>query len=396
MSDPILWIGVALLAGALGSLAARRAMVPAAAGALLAGLGFAWIVPLAGGPEAAPPVAEWLLTFLAAMLGLALGAEIDLARAIRSRRALLTLGVLQAAAVCGLVCLTGRGVLDLTWGSALLLGAAAAGPSPAAAIAVVSEARARGDLGQGMLALAAFGLALACAAGGLATSPARAVAGAAVHLVAGAVCGGVLLVPLSRMTARGAILGCLAAGALLATSVASLLGPSSGNAVLVAIPAGLAATALIPNRSAVREALRDVTLPCAIAYFALGGAAWPSPGPAAGPAAALLVLAARGAGLAAAALIAGAVLRRAEWRRRDALLLGLGLVPIAEGGLSLPSIVSAARSEAAAFSDPIDLLRAAGIASMLAGLAAAGWAVRRSGEGAGDVDDPAAWRARTR
>lgn len=372
MDGNLLHAAILLAAGAAGAMAARALRLPIVAGAMVA--------PLIGLPAGLPAGAP-----LTALLCFCLGASIDPATLLRRGPALLGLSALAVPAVTLLACAAGR-LAGLPWQAALMLGAAMAAASPVPLVAVLAGERARGRVTQGALAgapisiVAASILAFVFAHDGRLLLPIPA-------LLAGCLAGGVILVPLSRLTRRGGIVSAVLLGAILLVAGAATSGGGDAGLAVGSIAAGFVAVNFIPSRVLVREALRDLVVPASVVWAAWA-VARPSPGELieALPAA-LLLTAARFAGLTAAAAIRDG---RKGWLQAATLLPASPLLVL------LPLVTPALLSADPAAAGVMSLAAAATLLSAIAGMPLAALALRRAGEAAGEETDPDAWRAAMR
>lgn len=371
MTEPVLWAGLVMLAGALGAMAARAVRLPAASGALGSGLILA-AAGRAGGWAAPWPDLGIYRLVLTVFLCFLLGTEMDLTRLARMARPLVSLSIAQAAAVLAFVCAACLW-LGMGWNDSFLISAGAVAASPAALVAVSSEARARGDFTQRLYALTSLGLLIGIILFDL-VAPMELVR-LAESLVLGAVCGAVIMIPLSRMATRGAIVTCAGAGMLL-LSAAARGGSRPGSAALMSVVAGFVAGNLLPNRDLIRDALREVTLPAAVSLFAIAGSMLPDEPIVGILVSSILVVAARGAGL----FMAGALVRGPA----EGLTQAAALLPMA--GVTAMVVTSSRYGVA------ITLI-VAGLLSEAVGMSGIRWGLVRSGEGAALSEDPDAWRA---
>ncbi|HEY3175289.1 MAG TPA: hypothetical protein VGK94_05950 [Candidatus Polarisedimenticolia bacterium] len=367
--DPVLWTGLVLMAGALGAMAARSVKAPAACGAMAGG--FALAALMGDGGSHVPALIQGLLP---AFLAFLLGAELELPRLLRIGRSAMAVIALQAVAVIGLVFLACL-ALGLPGGVSMAVALAAVAASPAAIIAVVSESRARGDFTQRLLLASSASFLAAVALVELVRDTPASLAWAGAGLFVGLLGGFILLMILSRMSSRGAIVACVCAGLTL-TAIATGRVSSGGTSFMaVSILAGFMAGTLAQNREVIRDALRGLALPGAVALFAMAGARIdPSTLTYLLPAALALVIA-RGLALVLAGMGA---------RGRSFGVGQAGLVPMAGVAVITPR------------SDGLELLLVAGFLSECFGMLATRWALVRSAEAAGAVEDPEAWRARMR
>ncbi len=373
MSDAVLWCGILVSSGSVACVVFRSIGIPASAGALSGGLAAAW---MAGGwfewhdPDPLGLVRPILLACICFLLG----AELDLTRVVRG----------GGSAVLGAVA-SSVAVMVLVWGAAMLAGiggsasfvlaAAAGGASPAATIALTSELRARGERIQRLLLAAPAGLVTSIVAIGAARGQGVFLAGWILSLVIGAACGLVISMPLSRLSARGAIVACVGAGAVVLTGAGSRMPGGDAGVAIASIVAGFMAGNLTRNRDAVRDALRDLSLPVTVFLFAIVGAAMPA---IAWPliAAAILVATGRIVGLAAVGFVLG---------RRDGIVESTILVPISllAPGLIAPGLLLDDRI--------LPALAGAVILTQVVGPITARWLMIRTGA-ASASGDPDAWR----
>jgi len=383
MPDAVLWTGILMLAGSAAAMAARSLRAPAAVGALLGGFVLSAAVR-GSGVTAIPDL--WMLHYpLLAFLCFLLGAEIDLRRLVTAGRSILISALVQAIAVVALV--GGAGLaLGLDLRTSLLLGAALTPTCPAALAAVSAELRARGDLTQRLMATSSVGLLMAMgifwAAGRhplLTWTP--------IDLAVGAGGGLAILMPLSRMTSRGAIAACAGAGSLFLALVVAQPAPAVEGLAMMAILAGFMTGNLTPNRDLIRDVLGDLALPVTVALFAISGARVHSPGLAAAVLPGLLLVGARAAGLA----LAGTLARGPVPGLRQAL----AQVPFA-GEISLGPmlylILEMIPGARVSYAIPV----AASLMAAALGMIGTRWAIATSGEAAALSDDPESWRARMR
>jgi len=379
MDDAVLWTGLLLLAGTAAAMAGLALKLPAATGALMGG--FLLAAALRGADLLAQqPATAWLSSMLLALLCFLLGAEIDLTRIARMRQSILVTATAQAVCVTALVGLAGA-ALGLGWRVSAILGAAAAATSPAALMAVASEARARGEMTQRILTLAPLSLLAAIALGATLSGDARWAAMTAGALAAGIACGLVILAPLSRLTSRGAIVSCAAGGAFLLAGASTLTSQGMSLPLTAAI-SGFMAGSFIPNRENVRDVLRDLALPCTVALFAIEGAGPLKQDLSRSFYAALLVVAARAAGL----FLAGALARGNQGSREAAAQIPMAAMTSG----AIPGLLILREPEAA---DAAAILLAAGFISTATGMIGTRWALLRSGEAPLTPEDPEAWRA---
>src|SRR5262245_61756046 len=219
--QPVLWLGLAGLAGCLGAMACRALKMPAAAGALLGGVALriaaGWWDPVL----AAPPVSAGLVTLASsAFVCFALGCCIELRVVRQQGTELFGAALTQALLVIVLVGLAGY-ALGMGAALSIALGGAAVAGLPAAAAAVAFEMHAGGAATQRLFALTAASLLISFATGYLVSSLWAPVLAGLAALGWGAAAGAVLLIPLSRLETRGSVLACAGAGALLLTAAGS-------------------------------------------------------------------------------------------------------------------------------------------------------------------------------
>ena len=384
MPDAVLWTGILMLAGSAAAMAARALRAPAAVGALLGGFVLTAVVRGAG--VTSFPDLRMVYSPLLAFLCFHLGAEIDLGRIVRTGRSILMTALVQGIAVAGLVC--GAGLfLGLDLKTSLLLGAALTPACPAALAAVSSELRARGDLVQRLMATSSVGLLMAMGLFWAAGTHRFYPWDTPVDLAAGAVFGLAILMPLSRMTSRGAIAACAGGGSLLLSVFVARPGPAAEDLAMMAILAGFMTGNLTPNRDLIRDVFRDLALPVTVALFAISGAYVDSPGLSGAALPGLLLVGARVSGLALAGLL---VRGRVEGLRQ-----ALAQVPFA-GEISLgPVLYLSLQMVPGASVSPMIPMAASFVAAAL-GMIGTRWAIATSGEATALSDDPAAWRARMR
>lgn len=380
MTEPVLWTAILITAGTCGAMAARALRLPAACGALIAS--FVLCSTLRGSDAlAAWPDLSAIRAPLLALLCFLLGAEIDLTRLLSLKGRLLSGAAAQAVAVTILIA-AGGVATGLEPAIAIVLGLAAMAASPAAAIAVVSEARSRGTLTQAVLALAPISVAIAAVGSAALSGEAKAVAGVALALPAGALCGGLIVMPLSRMSSRGAILAGAGTGALLLSGIAGRLPAPGAVLPLASIAAGFVVAHLIPDRDAIRDALRDVALPATIALFAIAGTDW-------------LPLESMRIWIAGGLIVAG---------RYAGLAFGWtgdpggvhGRLQAAAAMLPMSAVAALPALSGGRAGGAVGALLAAGFLSEAAGMTASLRSLRRAGEAVAGSEDPDAWRASMR
>ncbi len=379
MIGTVLWLAILMTVGSLLALASRRLGVPSATGALAGG--FAAAAAARGAGLDVLSDHSVILSLLVAYVSFLLGTELDLRRLVDSSRSML--GTLLAQMLIVIPLVFGVGLaLGMDPVSSLVLGSAAAAASPTSLIAVTAETRARGDRTQRLLALAPLSLVSAL----LAFSATLSSIGPALSLLAailiGGFCGLVILMPLSRMVSRGAIIACLAGGAVLLSLTSAIVVPHPAVLVTASALAGFLSGNLTPNREEIHGALRDSSLPCFISLFVLLGSMavrWDLPAVWLG---AVLVVLARGAGL----MLAGLAARRST----EGLIEGLALLPM--GGL----LASVSLRSTPTPPWIIDTLLTAGLLSQATGMILTRWALLRSGEAVSPAEDPEAWRASMR
>ncbi|MGH9869902.1 MAG: hypothetical protein ACREAA_17285 [Candidatus Polarisedimenticolia bacterium] len=263
--EAVFGLGVLGAAAAIGALAANAIRIPPAVGALASGIAVARLLPISLHPESVWPVQA----FACAWLCLILGMELDL-RAIgrAASRSSLAAGLAHAASVfvLGAAAAWGAGLPPATAGVAglcLLAG------SPLATIAVTATSSARGALTRRLHSMSAVTFAAALAAAALAGGKVWWQPWAGLTL--GCVCGAVLLIPLSRTVTRGGHHLVAALGCLLIVLVSTWLGGGMAWVALLSLGAGLVVGHLTDAGDA-RLAMRDVSLPAVLFWFALSGA----------------------------------------------------------------------------------------------------------------------------
>lgn len=380
MGDPIVWAGFVMAAGLAGAAIARSLHGPAASGALVAGLLFCWALP---GDFIRTEESLGVLRELGViMLAFLAGAELDPGGLMRRGRRFAARALAQGVGVALMAWLAGL-ALGLDMRAAFALGAATAAASPIAMVAVTSEARARGAFTQELLSLSSISLLATTAVVSLACAPRGGARDLAFGLLAAPTCGLLMLMPLSRMASRGAILTCAGLGFILISGVSGSSHSSGSMLPILSILAGFVACGFIPNRAPVLEALRDMAFPCVIGLFAISGFVNQPSALVAAP----LLVAARGAALLAVeAMATGA--------SPQSMRAALAQLPMAGLGASGPAailIASGPSLAAAGFA-----LTAASALSHAIGMTATRWALRRSGEAALADRDPDAWRAAMR
>ena len=376
MTETVLWTGCIVLAGTLGAMAARAVRLPAACGAMAGGL----LTSVGVNSLGLMPQALDLLDLRAALVAfvcLLAGVEIDLTRLVKDRRSIAAAVGAQCLLVGGLVALAGL-MLGYPPRISLLLAVCLMATSPTALMAVASELRASGHLTRRLLAQSGIGLLAALALMHFVffiTSPQGEIGSFLLSVVVGAVMGFVILVPLSRMSQRGAMVTGAATGALVLALVARGLGPRLEQVAAMSIIAGFIVGNFSSNRDSIRDALRDVGLPCVIALFAVAGFGLQAGELAAGLGSGLALLAARAAGL----MLAGAVTPGGG----AGIVQGLAQLPaagITSGGalaaMTTMSLVAAATAVPALWEGFV----VAAAASELFGMIAARWVLARAGE----------------
>jgi len=384
MSEPVLWLGFIMAAGALGAMAARAARLPAISGALVGGLA---VSLLATAVSAQRPDLRYADYLLVAFLCFMAGADIDLTHLARNRRSILAGVMAQTVLVTALVMLAALALrFDLR--AALAIGVCLSAGSPAVVFAVSTELRAHGDLSQRLLCLSSLSL-LPALAVLLFMRDMALPSGAALLLVEAAVAaaiGLVILIPVSRMSLRGAIVAAALAGSVIvALTQRWEVSPRPADLAILTILAGFLVATLSANRDVVRSALRDVAPACAVMVFALVGWYLTADELAAGVAGGLLLLAARIVGLLLAGLMAAG--------RRDALAEALGQIPM--GGLTGSGLVMLMLFNGGA-PERYQIPHVAIWLSGLVGAVTTRWALGRAGEAGAAEEDPDAWRAAMR
>ena len=405
MGDPVFWTGLVTLVGAAAAVASRAFRIPAACGAVVSAAALVQALDLSGrlpeipyaddGVRLAGYLALALLCFLA-------GAEIQPGLLIRGGSSLLFSILSQTAAVAAAVFSVGR-LLGMETQEASLLAAAALAASPAAIAAVATEGRARGAATQRALLLSSVSVALSLLAVGILEAR---VGGAwrdvlrslPLSLLLGLIGGVVIVLPLSRMTSRPAIVTCLGVGAFLLVGLARAATQGQGELVIINVTAGFVAGSLCANRTIVREALRDLAFPCAIVLFALCGTALPEAPLSMLTLGAVGVVAAR----AIALIIAGAVTPRPRRGASEALAMMpmMPVVPLAAASgatLAMPLVAGAfmPRGDGANGEMAVTLIGAA-LLSIIIGSIATRRTLERAGEMADLTEDPESWRASMR
>ncbi len=404
MGDPVFWTGLVTLVGAAAAVASRAFRIPAACGALVSAavlvqaLGFS--SRLAEIPYADDGVR--LTGYVAlALLCLLAGAEIRPGALAGAGRSLLLGAATQAGAVAFAVFMVGR-FLGMESPEAAILAAAALAASPAAIVATAAEGRAHGATTQRALLLSSLSIAISLLAVGLLDArgerPWRDVLGGLpLSLLLGCIGGLVIVVPLSRMTSRPAVVACLAAGSFLLVGLARAAMEGQGHLVVMTLTAGLAVGSLCANRTLVREALRDLAFPCAIVLFALSGTALPEAPLSMITLGAAAVFAARALALGAAAAVTRGP--RRGMNEAATLIPMMPVAPVAATGatLAMPLVAGAfvpqgdgQQGELAA------ILLGAALLSVIVGTIATRRALARAGEMADLTEDPASWRASMR
>ena len=388
------------LVGAAAAVLSRAFRIPAACGALLGAAALAQVLDLSSRLSEIPYADDGvrLAGYLAlALLCLGAGAEIRPGLAGGGARASILAAPLQAAAVFGALFATGR-MFGMEPRQAAILAAAGVAASPAAIAAVVAEGRARGPATQRALFHSSASLAISLLLIGLldtaAARPWRDTLGVPLSLLLGCAGGLLVVIPLSRMTSRPAVIACLGGGGLLLVGLAVRVTPGQGHLVLVALTAGFVLSFLSANRILVRETLRDLAFPCAIVLFALSATALPDAPLAMLTIQAVAVVAAR----ALALMIASVVARGAGsgWRDGLALIPMMPVAPLAVSGatLAMPLVAGAfvPQGDGANGGMAMTLLGAA-LLSVALGTLATRRALERAGELADLTEDPDSWRA---
>jgi len=404
MGDPVFWTGLVTLVGAAAAVASRRFHVPAVCGALVSAAALAQALGLSSRLAEVPYAADGvrLTAFMAlALLCLLAGAEIQPGALAGAARSLMIGAAAQAAAVGLAVFATGR-ALGMPSPEAALLAAAALAASPAAIVAATTEGRARGATTQRALLLSSLSVALSLLAVSLLDARAQrswqdVLSGLPLSLMLGCIGGLAIVVPLSRMTSRPAIVACLGAGGLLMVGLARAATEGQGHLVVMTLTAGLAMGSLCANRTLVREALRDLAFPCAIVFFALSGTALPDTPLAMITFGAVAVFAARALALGAVALVTRGARRGLS--EAATLFPMMPVAPVAASGatLAMPLVAGAfvprgdgQQGELAA------ILLGAAMLSVVVGTIATRRALARAGEMADLAEDPESWRASMR
>jgi len=395
LDDAILGPALVMTAGTLAVMALRPLRTPAVTAALLAG---GILGGMTGGGAA--PSGEAIRSLAAAFLGLVVGAQLDPGRLRRLGRSVaartLTQGVLVLLLVGAALWIAGA---DLSL--VLVVGAASVASSPIALGAVAAETRSEGDFTQRLLALSTLSLPLALLPPLLGLARYSDLARLAWLLPAGVACGVVLLFPVSRSTSRGSLLAASGGGVVLLLALDLWLAPRPAagiprlhpQALLVPISilAGFVATNFIHDRDRARDALRTLSLPAVIAFFAaegMGGMGHGGVLVAGDLGIALLVVAARAVALLVAALLAGDAAASPRSALAQLPMAGIvAAVPVLDGlGVS---------------GDPAPqhierLLLLAGLLSTAVGAVAARWALAASGEAVAESEAPDDWRMRMR
>ncbi|HZC76353.1 MAG TPA: cation:proton antiporter, partial [Ktedonobacterales bacterium] len=389
------------LAGALGAIAARALRLPAACGALAGGAVLLSSARQLGWIEAWPDLGL-IRSLGAAFLCFLLGAQIDLTRLVRRWRPIVGSALTQSGAVMLLVGVVGWAI-GLGWIGRVLLASGAVAASPTGLIAVASESRARGDLTQAILTISLIGLVVGSLAAAVVNASALLWLGiAGGGLALGAACGAVIMMPLSRMSTRGAIVTCVLFGSILLWGCTRLLAAPWMLAPM-SILAGFMSGNLIPNRDLIRDALNDAAVPASVILFALVGSSVlieEIPGVLM-PAALLLV--ARGAAIFIAEIMTGSSSPRA--------LRPAALLPMAGCSVTTAAVMAAASATASASASttvtaglvgaaegyPLAAtLFTAALMSEAFGMIGTRWALHRGGEAAPASENPDAWRAQMR
>ncbi len=385
MGDSAFWIGCVILLGGAAALIPRRAGVPAAAAALVAGAaihqalvwsGLIRIVPIAD--EGVALVASCA----AALLGMMIGAECEIAFLARAGRSVALGALVQAVCATALVFCAGV-FAGFHLADALTLGLAAIAVSPVAVAGVVAQERGRGVLSRRAFAIAPLSLLLAqaglIAAGGTGDGgPFRAAVVLGGTLLAGVAGGLVVLIPASRLGTRGAMVACLGATACLWSWIALHGAPGRHHLLVMAVTCGLVVGNLAATRALLRETLRDLAVPCAVVIFAIEGATLPAPPIALITFGAVAVAAARWIAL----VISCSLVRGGAGPLREAAML----TPMAAMIAAVPALPGEGTGLAAT-------VMGAALLTQIAGMPAAARALRRAGESAADPEAPEAWRA---
>jgi hypothetical protein len=205
-------------------------------------------------------------------------------------------------------------------------------------------------------------------------------------LVAGALCGLVLLLPLSRLSTRAAVVPCLVLGCFLLAAAALRSPPAPASIVPAALAAGYVIARFLPDPARVLEPLRDLSVPCAVGWAILTAAGLQgSLQSIAIPAAALM--GARAMGL----LVAGRIVPNPLGR---AGLAGLAAqLPTTAAITVLPALALLADETRAALL--VTVLAWVTVGTQAIGLVGLRRALARAGE-VPSPDNPDAWRERMR
>lgn len=405
MGDPVLWTGLVTLVGALAAVASRALRIPAACGALVSAALLAQALDVSARLGEIPYAHDGvrLTGYIAlTLLCLGAGAEIRPGSLSGDGRWSILAAPAQAAAVFGAVFAAGR-MLGVEPRQAALLGAACVAASPAAIAAVAAEGRAQGAATQRALRHASVSVAISLVLIGLLGAGdggrwSETFGGLPLSLLLGGLCGLAILMPLSRLASRPAIVACLGIGSLLLAGVAGAATAGQGHLVVMSLAAGVVISILCGNRTLVREALRDLAMPCAVVLFALSGTALPEAPLSLLTLPVIVIVAAR----ALALVVAGAVTMGPRRGAGEALAL-IPMMPVAPlaavsgATLAMPLVAGAfvPHGDGANGGIAMTLLGAALLSVVLGTIA-----TRRSLARAGDVADiteaPESWRATMR
>ncbi len=396
-ADPLLVLAIVLLTGTTLGWVAQRMRLPAVTGQILAGVLLGPSVLRAFEPEAIEGLAP-LTHFALALIGVTVGAHLNVARLRNAGRRLLWLLVLEAL-ITPLIVATGLlwlpGIPTVT---ALLLATIAVSTAPATVVALVRETRSRGVFVKTLVAAVAlnnmsciFLFEMARAAGRFATEDAglvdlpvaAAIASASVQLLRAVVVGSVIALLthfVSQRLSRPIRLETISVVSLLATFGIATYGGVSALAACLAL--GVVQT----NLSAARERIVDVVFsdfePAILCvFFTLAGLHLSLEAAASGGLIALVFVASRIAGKLASADLAMRLAGATDRVRRN---LGAALIPQAGVAIGLVILVQ----DDPAFADVTELftaivLTAVTINEVIGPLATRG-ALTRSGEAGND------------
>ncbi|MGK0216787.1 MAG: PTS system fructose-specific IIC component [Planctomycetota bacterium] len=153
-ADPLLTLGVIIVAGVLFGSLAKRISLPAVTGQILAGLLLGPVLHVFG--EDALAGLRPLTSFALGLMTVSVGAHLNLKRMRNAGKRLAWLFVLELVLTPIIVVTAMLTLPDIEWNVALLLGAIAISTAPATIVALVKETRARGVLVKTLVAAVAL------------------------------------------------------------------------------------------------------------------------------------------------------------------------------------------------------------------------------------------------